>query len=179
MPINQQALLKYINQVTSAYLERSMEILILFLWNQKALHWNLHGIVRGGNWKECTGSEMKEAKPQVRPRRLALEGILYLLIFSQQNGSIMLIREGWKRPEKVNEQFNCSILCDFPDLYLKTNTIILLCFVEELRTLSYSPYGSDSAPYFTCSYLFGDAFLKNCRPDSALLNDGSHRWNTW
>ena len=46
--------------------------------------------------------------------------------------------------------------------------------VEEFRTLCYNTYGLDSAHYFTCSHLSGDAFLKKCRADIELLTDREH-----
>ena len=85
----------------------------------------------------------------------------------------MLTQEEWKNAVKVYEQFNCSNLGDYHDLYLKTDTLILACVVEETR-LCYKTYGLDSAHYFTCSHLSGDAFLKKCRADIELLTDRSH-----
>ena len=93
---------------------------------------------------------------------------------SLRNGAIMLTQEEWKHAVKVYEQFNCSNLGDYHDLYLKTDTLILACVVEEFRTLCYKTYGLDSAHYFTCSHLSGDAFLKKCRADIELLTDRSH-----
>ena len=86
----------------------------------------------------------------------------------------MLTQEEWKHVVKVYGQFNCSNLGDYHDLYLKTDTLILACVVEEFLTLCYKTYGLDSAHNFTSSHLSGDAFLKKCLADIELLTDCSH-----
>ena len=83
----------------------------------------------------------------------------------------MLNEEEWNHAQKVYERFSCSNLGDYHDLYVKTDTLILACVVEEIRTLCYNTYGLDSAHYFTCSHLSGDVFLKKCPADIELLND--------
>ncbi|MEO1765344.1 MAG: hypothetical protein AAFR83_26300, partial [Cyanobacteria bacterium J06629_18] len=40
--------------------------------------------------------------------------------------------------------------------------------------LCHKTYGLDSAHYFTCSHLSGDAFLKKCRADIELLTEREH-----
>ena len=93
---------------------------------------------------------------------------------SLRNKAIMLTQDEWEHAKKVYERFNCANLGDYHDLYLKTDTLILACVVEEFRSLCYKTYGLDSAHYFTCSHLSGDAFLKKCRADLELLTDRTH-----
>ena len=93
---------------------------------------------------------------------------------SLRNGAKKLTEEECNQSQKVYERFNCANLGEYHDLYLKTNTLILACVVEEFRTLGYNTYGLDSAQYFTCSHLSGDAFLKTSRADIELLTDLDH-----
>ena len=94
--------------------------------------------------------------------------------YSLRNGAIMLTQEQWKHAENVFQTFGCLNLRDYRDLNLKTDTLILACVFEEFRSLCYKTYGLDSAHYFTCSHLSGDAFLKKCRADIELLTDREH-----
>ena len=82
---------------------------------------------------------------------------------SLHNGEVMITEDQWQHAEKVYEQFQCENLGDYHNLYLLTDTLLLACVVEEFRSLCYKTYGLDSAHYFTCSHLSGDAFLKICR----------------
>ena len=93
---------------------------------------------------------------------------------SLRNGEVMITEDQWQHAEKVYEQFQCENLGDYHNLYLLTDTLLLACVVEEFRSLCYKTYGLDSAHYFTCSHLSGDAFLKICRADIELLTDRSH-----
>ena len=93
---------------------------------------------------------------------------------SLRNKAIMLTQDEWEHAKKVYERFACANLGDYHDLYLKTDTLILACVVEEFRSLCYTTYGLDSAHYFTCSHLSGDTFLKKCRADIELLTDREH-----
>ena len=43
---------------------------------------------------------------------------------SLQNGAIMMPKEEKNHAQKVYERFNCAILGDYHDLYLKTDTLI-------------------------------------------------------
>ena len=93
---------------------------------------------------------------------------------SLRNGAIMLTQEEWVHADNVFQTFGCLNLGDYHDLYLKTDTLMLACVFEEFRSLCYKTYGLDSAHYFTCSHLSGDAFLKHCRADIELLRDREH-----
>ena len=74
----------------------------------------------------------------------------------------------------VFESCQCEDLGDYHDLYLKTDTLLLACVGEEFRSVCYKTYGLDSAHYYTCSHLSGDAFLKICKADVELLTDREH-----
>ena len=93
---------------------------------------------------------------------------------SLRNGAVMVTQEEWKHAENVFRTFGCQNLGEYHDLYLKMDTLILACVFEEFRSLCYKTYGLDSAHYFTCSHLSGDAFLKHCRSDIELLTDREH-----
>ena len=93
---------------------------------------------------------------------------------SLRNGAIMVTQEEWKHADNVFQTFGCLNLGDYHDLYLKTDTLLLACVFEEFRSLCYKTYGLDSAHYFTCSHLSGDAFLKPCKADIELLTDREH-----
>ena len=93
---------------------------------------------------------------------------------SLRNGAIMATQEDWKHADNVFQTLGCLNLGDYLDLYLKTDTLILACVFEEFRSLCYKTYGLDSAHYFTCSHLSGDAFLKTCQADIELLTDREH-----
>ena len=93
---------------------------------------------------------------------------------SLQNGQVGITDEQWIHARNVYDRFNCKNLGDYHDLYLKTDTLILACVVEEFRSLCYKTYGLDSAHYFTCSHLSGDAFLKKCKADIELLTEREH-----
>ena len=86
----------------------------------------------------------------------------------------MVTQEEWKHADNVFQTFGCLNLGDYHDLYLKTDTLILACVFEEFRSLCYKTYALDSAHYFTCSHLSGDAFLKKCKADIELLTDREH-----
>ena len=87
---------------------------------------------------------------------------------------IFLNETEYAHAEKVFATFGCQTLGDYHNLYLKTDTLLLACVVEEFRNLCYDTYGLDSAYYFTSSHLSGDAFIKICRADLHLLTDREH-----
>ena len=93
---------------------------------------------------------------------------------SLRNKTIMLTQDEWEHAKKVYERFKCANLGGYHNLYLKTDTLSLACAVEVFRSLCYKTYGLDSAHYFTCSHLSGDAFLKKCWADIELLRDRTH-----
>ena len=93
---------------------------------------------------------------------------------SLENDEVSITDDQWNHAKIVFDRFNCQNLGDYHDLYLKTDTLILACVVEEFRSLCHKTYGLDSAHYFTCSHLSGDAFLKKCRADIELLTEREH-----
>ena len=72
----------------------------------------------------------------------------------------MITEDQWQHAERVYEQFQCANFGNYCNLYLLTDTRLLACVAEEYRSLCYKTYGLDSTHYFTCSHLFGVAFLK-------------------
>ena len=93
---------------------------------------------------------------------------------SLQGGKVTISTEEIQHAEKVFATFKCENLGDFHDLYLLCDTLQLACVFEEFRRMTYSTYGLDSAHYFTCSNLSGDAFLKVSNSQVELLTDREH-----
>ena len=81
----------------------------------------------------------------------------------------------YAQAEKNFPTFGCQTLGDYYNLYLKTDTLLLACVVEEFRKLCYDDtYGLDSGHYFTSSHLSADSFIKICRADLHILTDREH-----
>ena len=93
---------------------------------------------------------------------------------SFSGSEICLNETKYAHAEKVFAIIGCQTLSDYHNLYLKTDTLLLACVVEEFRKLCYDTYGFDSAHYFTSSHLSGVAFIKICRADLHLLTDREH-----
>ena len=93
---------------------------------------------------------------------------------SLQGGTVTTSEEEFQHAEKVFSTFNCKDLGDYHDLYLTCDTLQLACVFEEFRRMTFSTYGLDSAHYFTCSNLSGDAFLKVSNASVELLTDREH-----
>ena len=93
---------------------------------------------------------------------------------SLQGGNVTTSEEEFHHAEKVFSTFNCIDLGDYHDLYLTCDTLQLACVFEEFRRMTFSTYGLDSAHYFTCSNLSGDAFLKVSNASVELLTDREH-----
>ena len=71
-------------------------------------------------------------------------------------------------------RFGCQTFCEYSDLYVTTDTLILACVFEEFRRVCYETYKLDCAQYFTVSNLSGDAFLRTCKADPHLLTNREH-----
>ena len=93
---------------------------------------------------------------------------------SLNGGEISITETNYAHAERVFVTFGCKTLGDYHDLYLKCDTLLLACVVEEFRKVCYDTYGLDSVHYFTSSHLSGDAFLKTCEADLELLTDREH-----
>ena len=93
---------------------------------------------------------------------------------SPQNGAMMLIQEKWKHAVKVYEKFNCSNMGDYHDLYLKTNTFILACVVEEFWTLCYRSMAWIALITSAARVCLVTLSWTKCRADIELLTDCLH-----
>ena len=93
---------------------------------------------------------------------------------SLNGGTVSITAEDLQHAQKVFSTFNCQTLGDYHDLYLTIDTFLLACVFEEFRKMTFSTYGLDSAHYFTCSNLSGDAFLKVSNVSIELLTDREH-----
>ena len=91
-----------------------------------------------------------------------------------RNGEVNISPTELEQAKKVFQEFQCKTLGDYHDLYLKTDTLLLACVVEEFRRVCYETYELDSIQYFTCSHLSGDAFLRTCNADIQLLTNREH-----
>ena len=88
------------------------------------------------------------------------------------NGNeIFVFEKKYAQAAKVFATFGYRTLRDYHNLYLKTDTLLLACAVEEFRKLWYDTYGMDSAQYFTSSHLLADAFIKISRADLHLVTE--------
>jgi hypothetical protein len=72
---------------------------------------------------------------------------------------------------KVWETFGCQNLCDYHDLYLKTDVLLLADVFENVRKTCQVQYGFDPAHYYTTPGLSWDALLKKTGMDLELLTD--------
>ena len=80
---------------------------------------------------------------------------------SFQDGQVSITPKNFQHATKAFQKFGCATLGSCNDLYLTSDTLLLACVVEQFRKVTYSTYGLDSAHYYTCSHLFGDAFPKS------------------
>ena len=76
---------------------------------------------------------------------------------------------------KVFRVFNCQNLEDYLNLYLKCDTLLLVCVFEEFWQISHQTYGLDCAHHFSASNLAGDAIKRICKDSKVqLLSDRRH-----
>ena len=93
---------------------------------------------------------------------------------SLQDGQVLITPDDFQHATKVLQKFGCENLGSYHDLYLTTETLVLACVVEQFPKVTYSTYGLDSAHYYACSHLSGDASLKVSKAGVKLLTDRSH-----
>ena len=70
--------------------------------------------------------------------------------------------------------FGCENLGDYHDLYLKTDTLLLACVVEEFRRVCHETNKLHSIQYFSSSLLSADAFFRTCNADLCLITEREH-----
>ena len=93
---------------------------------------------------------------------------------SLREGEVSITADDWNHANLVFKTFGCENLGDYHDLYLKTDTLLLACVVEEFRSVCYETYKLDSIQYFSSSHLSGDAFLRTCKADLCLITEREH-----
>ena len=93
---------------------------------------------------------------------------------SLKEGEQSISEEQWHHANIVFKTFGCENLGDYHDLYLKTDTLLLACVVEEFRRVCYETYKLDSIQYISSSHLSGDAFLRTCKADLCLVIEREH-----
>ena len=93
---------------------------------------------------------------------------------SFQDVQVSISPENFQHATKVFQKFGSENLGSYHDLYLTTDTLLLACVVEQFRKVTLSTCGLDSVHYYTCSHLFGKAFLKVIKARVELLTDRSH-----
>ena len=79
--------------------------------------------------------------------------------------------EDYEHAQKVWEAFDSKILKDYPDLYLKSDVILLADVFETFRDLCMTNYELDPAWYYTAPGLAWDAALKVTKVELELLSD--------
>ena len=87
------------------------------------------------------------------------------------NGKLQITEEELQKAKTVFETFQCRNLEDYHNLYLKCDTLLLACVLEELRRLCMNTYGLDCAHDYIASNIAGDAFLKICRANIQSLTN--------
>ena len=79
--------------------------------------------------------------------------------------------EDYEHAQKVWEAFDCKILKDYHDLYLKSDVILLADVFETFRDLCMTNYELDPAWYHTAPGLAWNAALKVTKVELELLSD--------
>ena len=79
--------------------------------------------------------------------------------------------EDYEHAQKVWEAFDCKILKDYHDLYLKSDVILLADVFETFRDLCMTNYELDPAWYYAAPGLAWDAALKVTKVELELLSD--------
>ena len=79
--------------------------------------------------------------------------------------------EDYEHAQKVWEAFDCKILKDYHDLYLKSDVILLADVFETFRDPCMTNYELDPAWYYTAPGLAWDAALKMTKVELELLTD--------
>ena len=79
--------------------------------------------------------------------------------------------ENYKHAQKVWKQFKMKNMCDYHDLYLKTDTLLLADVCENFRGACKQYYKLDPCHYFTSPGLAWDAMLKMTGVKLELISD--------
>ena len=79
--------------------------------------------------------------------------------------------EDYAHAQKVWETFGCKTLCDYSDLYCRTDVLLLADVFETFRRTCQKQYGLDPAQYYTSPGLSWDALLKKTGVELELLTD--------
>ena len=72
---------------------------------------------------------------------------------------------------KVWNKFNCKTICDYHNLYLKSEVLLLADVFENFRKTGLKHYSLDTTHYFKSPGLAWDACLKETRQELELLHD--------
>ena len=96
---------------------------------------------------------------------------------SLQGNKISVTETEYAHAQNVFAAVHCQCLGDYSDLYLKYDTLMLACVMEEFHkfcyeTYSLEPYGPEH--YLTSSHLSGDAFIKTCNAEIELPTAREH-----
>ena len=76
-----------------------------------------------------------------------------------------------KHAENVWNEFNCKTLCDYHDVYLKTDVSLLADVFQAFRKTCIKAYKLDPLYYYTAPGLSWDALLKCTKIDLELPTD--------
>ena len=91
--------------------------------------------------------------------------------FSSKLNDKHITDEEYAHVQTVWEAFECKMLGDCHDLYVKTDVALLADVFENFRNLCQEQYGLDPAHYYTSPGLFWDALLKKTGVELELFTD--------
>ena len=77
----------------------------------------------------------------------------------------------YKHAERIWKEFEIKNLGEYPDLYLKSDVLLLTDVFEEFRNICMENYSLDPAWYYTSPGLSWDALLKHSKVNLELLTD--------
>ena len=82
-----------------------------------------------------------------------------------------IINADYQHAINVWNKFNCKTICDYHDLYLMTDVLLLSDVFENFRATCLKHYNLDPAHYYTSPGLARDACLKETGQELQLLHD--------
>ena len=79
--------------------------------------------------------------------------------------------EDYDHAKRVWTNFNMRSMCEYHDLYLKTDALLLADVFENFRDMALKHFEVDPCHYLTAPSMFYDALLKMTRVELELVSD--------